>query len=228
MLIRTGQLSSVEVVEAILRRIDALEASLHSGVTIDREAVLAQARQCDEEWRQSGPRGLLHGIPVGCKDILYTAGLKTTACSRVYAEFVPAYDATAVSRLKQAGAIILGKTVCSAHLARLSRALLERQDLALVYFPVSIRFRTNLASVVFPALAARLASLHEDKVSTDLKRILCVVTRRAAVFACVVVDLWLWCPLLPQRPVHLVQEESRVTGRFFREAMRDRCVFTDR
>jgi len=112
-LIRTGQLSSLEVVEAILRRIDALEASLHAWVTIDREAVLAQARLRDAEWRQSGPRGPLHGIPVGCKDILYTAGLKTTACSRVYAEFVPAYDATAVSRLKQAGAVILGKTVCT-------------------------------------------------------------------------------------------------------------------
>ena len=112
-LLRTGQLSSVEVVEALLRRIDVLEASLHAWVTIDREAVLTQARQCDEELRQSGPRGLLHGIPVGCKDILYTAGLKTTACSRVYAEFVPSYDATAVSRLKRAGAIILGKTVCT-------------------------------------------------------------------------------------------------------------------
>jgi aspartyl-tRNA(Asn)/glutamyl-tRNA(Gln) amidotransferase subunit A len=112
-LIRTGQLSSVEVVEAILRRIDVLEASLHAWVTIDREAVLTQARQRDEELRQSGPRGPLHGIPVGCKDILYTAGLKTTACSRMYADFVPAYDATAVSRLKQAGAIILGKTVCT-------------------------------------------------------------------------------------------------------------------
>src|SRR5258706_3578495 len=112
-LIRTGQLSSVEVVEALLRRIDVLEARLHAWVTIDRQAVLAQARQRDEELRQPGPRGLLHGIPVGCKDILYTAGLKTTACSRAYADFIPAYDATAVSRLKQAGAIILGKTVCT-------------------------------------------------------------------------------------------------------------------
>ena len=112
-LIRTGQLSSVEVVEALLRRIDVLEARLHAWVTIDRQAVLTQARQRDEELRQSGPRGLLHGIPLGCKDILYTAGLKTTACSQAYADFIPAYDATAVSRLKQAGAIILGKTVCT-------------------------------------------------------------------------------------------------------------------
>jgi aspartyl-tRNA(Asn)/glutamyl-tRNA(Gln) amidotransferase subunit A len=103
----------VEVVEALLRRIDALEARLHAWVTIDRQAVLAQARQRDEELRQSGPRGLLHGIPLGCKDILYTAGLKTTACSRMYTDFIPAYDATAVSHLKQAGAIILGKTVCT-------------------------------------------------------------------------------------------------------------------
>lgn len=112
-LIRTGQLSSLEIVEATLRRIDALETGLHAWVTIDRESVLTQARQCDEELRQSGPRGLLHGIPVGCKDIMYTAGLKTTACSRVYADFVPAYDATVVNRLRQAGAIILGKTVCT-------------------------------------------------------------------------------------------------------------------
>lgn len=112
-LIRAGQLSSVQVVEALLRRIDELEPDLHAWVTIDRQSVLTQARQCDEELRQSGPRGLLHGIPVGCKDILYTAGLKTTACSPVYANFIPTYDATAVSRLKQAGAIILGKTVCT-------------------------------------------------------------------------------------------------------------------
>src|SRR5256885_292699 len=74
---------------------------------------MRQARHLDEELATSGPRGPLHGIPVGCKDIVYTAGLKTTACSSLFADFVPSYDATVVRRLKQAGAIIIGKTVCT-------------------------------------------------------------------------------------------------------------------
>ena len=59
----------------------------------------------------SGPRGPLHGVPVGVKDIYYTAGLKTTACSPILAEFVPDYDAASVALLKGAGAIVMGKTV---------------------------------------------------------------------------------------------------------------------
>ena len=109
--IRKGQLSSVALVEALLDRIDSLEPTLHAWVTIDREEVLDEAAQRDKELQDKGPRGTLHGIPVGLKDIYYTAGMKTTACSKIYADFVPTYDATSVVRLKEAGAIILGKAV---------------------------------------------------------------------------------------------------------------------
>ena len=107
--IRTRQLSPVDLVRACVQRIDQLEPRLQAWVTVDGERALATAQRCEEEIRRGQRRGPLHGIPVGIKDIFYTAGLKTTAGSPVYADFVPDYDATAVRRLKEAGAIILGK-----------------------------------------------------------------------------------------------------------------------
>jgi aspartyl-tRNA(Asn)/glutamyl-tRNA(Gln) amidotransferase subunit A len=80
---------------------------------VDHQGALAQAELLDKELATTGPRGALHGIPIGCKDLFYTSGMKTTACSPLYADFVPASDATVVSRLKQAGAVILGKTMCT-------------------------------------------------------------------------------------------------------------------
>ncbi len=107
--IRTRQLSPVDLVRSCLQRIDQLEPRLQAWVTIDRERALATAQRCEEDIRRGQYRGSLHGIPIGIKDIFYTAGLKTTAGSPIYADFVPEYDATAVRRLKEAGAIILGK-----------------------------------------------------------------------------------------------------------------------
>jgi aspartyl-tRNA(Asn)/glutamyl-tRNA(Gln) amidotransferase subunit A len=78
---------------------------------VDPDAVLQAAGAMDRELESKGTRGPLHGIPIGIKDIYYTAGMKTTACSKIYADFLPTYDATAVTRLKEAGAIVLGKTV---------------------------------------------------------------------------------------------------------------------
>lgn len=112
-LLQSGQVSCVQIVQELLRRIDEFEPTFHAWVTVDHQGALAQAQQLDEELATVGPRGALHGIPVGCKDLLYTSGMKTTACSPLYADFVPASDATVVSRLKQAGAIVLGKTVCT-------------------------------------------------------------------------------------------------------------------
>ena len=108
--IREKQLSPVALVQSLLGRIDRLEPALQAWVTIDREEVLNAAQQ-RESSLDGGPLGPLHGIPVGLKDIFYTAGMKTSACSRIFADFVPSYDSTAVSRLKAAGAIILGKAV---------------------------------------------------------------------------------------------------------------------
>ena len=109
--IRHKELSPVALAESLLQRIDRLEPSLQAWVTIDREGVLDVAHQREEKLERDGPLGSLHGVPVGLKDIFYTSGMKTTACSKLYADFVPTYDATAVRRLKEAGAIILGKAV---------------------------------------------------------------------------------------------------------------------
>ena len=109
--IRRRQLSPVTLAQSVLDRIEALDPALKAWVTIDPEGVLATARQRERELEQDGPRGPVHGVPVGLKDLFYTAGMKTTACSRIYADFVPKYDATAVARIKDAGGIILGKTV---------------------------------------------------------------------------------------------------------------------
>ena len=109
--IRTGDVSAVALAEALRNRIEPLEPTLKAWVTIDREEVLSTARERDQEREKGGLLGPLHGIPVGLKDIFYTAGMKTTACSKIYADFVPTYDATSVARLKEAGAVILGKAV---------------------------------------------------------------------------------------------------------------------
>src|SRR5262245_16444155 len=108
-LIRTRQLSPVDLVRSCLERIDQLESRLLAWVTINREVALATAKLREEEIQRGQYRGPLHGIPIGLKDIFYTAGLKTTAGSPIYANFVPDYDATTARLLKEAGAIILGK-----------------------------------------------------------------------------------------------------------------------
>ena len=104
---RSGHLAPTDYVGALLDRIDSYEPDLQAWVTIDREAVISDARQREQE----PSLGIMAGVPVGLKDIFYTEGMKTTACSRIYADFVPEYDATCVARLKEAGAIILGKAV---------------------------------------------------------------------------------------------------------------------
>jgi aspartyl-tRNA(Asn)/glutamyl-tRNA(Gln) amidotransferase subunit A len=109
--ILSREISSVALAEALLDRIQQLDPTLKAWVTVDREDVLSAALQRDRELEAGRPAGPLHGIPIGLKDIFYTAGMKTTAGSKVYADFVPTYDATSVARLKDAGAIVLGKAV---------------------------------------------------------------------------------------------------------------------
>lgn len=106
-LIRQRKISSAELVEALLHRISGLDPALRAWETVDRERALEQARRADRE----APSGPLHGVPLGIKDIYYTAGLRTTSGSPIFRDFVPSHDSTAVARLRQAGAIILGKTV---------------------------------------------------------------------------------------------------------------------
>jgi aspartyl-tRNA(Asn)/glutamyl-tRNA(Gln) amidotransferase subunit A len=104
------KLSPVALAESLLKRMDFLEPSLQAWVTINPKKVLEEARRCEREITRGRIRGPLHGIPLGVKDIFYTAGIRTTAGSKIFADFIPSFDSTAVVRLKRAGAIVLGKT----------------------------------------------------------------------------------------------------------------------
>ena len=109
--LRTGQATCLSLVEDCLNRIDEWESRVHAWVSIDGEGARQRARQLDEEGRAGRWRGALHGIPLGIKDIIDIAGLPTGAGSRQMAETVAANDATVVRKLRDAGAILLGKTV---------------------------------------------------------------------------------------------------------------------
>ena len=107
--IREKVLSPLDLVEALLARIDQVDARVQAWALVDRDGARAAARQAADEAARGVFRGPLHGVPFGAKDIFYSAGLPTEAGSKVMAGFVPDYDATAVARLKAAGAILLGK-----------------------------------------------------------------------------------------------------------------------
>ena len=109
--IREKKVTPVDLMESLLSRAALLEPALGVWVTLDPETALAAAQRSQEELVTRGARGPLHGIPVGVKDIYYTEGTRTTSGSPIYADFVPTYDATTVALLKNAGAVIMGKTV---------------------------------------------------------------------------------------------------------------------
>ena len=109
-LIESREVSPVEVAEAYLERIDDLDFKFNSYITVLHERALEEARQAEQEIQAGNYRGPLHGIPVGVKDQILTKGIRTTGGARITADFVPDDDATVVSRLKEAGAILLGKT----------------------------------------------------------------------------------------------------------------------
>ena len=103
--------SAVELMEATLDRIEETEPLIHAFAWLDKDHALAEARKADVALKEHGPRGLLHGIPIGVKDLLYTKGVPTEAGSRVLTGFRPTFDATIVEKLREAGAIVVGKTV---------------------------------------------------------------------------------------------------------------------
>ncbi|MCH8206841.1 MAG: amidase [Chloroflexi bacterium] len=109
--IREGRVSPVALMEALLSRAETMEPALKVWVTLDPEAALEQARESERTLGRNGDTGPLHGVPIGVKDIFFTEGIRTTACSPIYADFVPGHDSTTVARLKQAGAVVMGKTV---------------------------------------------------------------------------------------------------------------------
>ena len=108
--IAAGRLSPVELIDATLDRLERVEPRVQAWARIRPDDARKAARRL-ADLRASGTLvGPLHGIPVGIKDIFYTAGLETSCGSKIMAGFVPSYDATAVARLRRAGAIVLGKT----------------------------------------------------------------------------------------------------------------------
>jgi amidase len=107
--LKSRALSAVEVMQACLAQIDRVNPAVNAICTlVDRDELLRQARAADG--RPSKSRGLLHGLPHAVKDLVPTAGIRTTYGSRIYKDNVPAEDALIVKRLKAAGAIIIGKT----------------------------------------------------------------------------------------------------------------------
>jgi aspartyl-tRNA(Asn)/glutamyl-tRNA(Gln) amidotransferase subunit A len=109
-LIASGQISPVELLEATLQQMDRVDGRLNAYITPMRNQAMADARRAEEVITGGGYLGALHGIPIAVKDLFYTRGVRTTAGSKVMADFVPDDDATAVTRLREAGAVIVGKT----------------------------------------------------------------------------------------------------------------------
>jgi len=107
--LRSKRISSVELTRDTLARIKAAQPALNAFITIDEEGALAAARAADEAIARSSG-GPLTGIPIAHKDVLMTAGLKTTCGSRMLDHFVAPYDAHVVSGLKSAGTVLVGKT----------------------------------------------------------------------------------------------------------------------
>ena len=109
-MIREKEVSPVEVTEAYLERIDAVNFKFNSYLTVCRKEALHAARKAEIAIAQGSYLGPMHGVPVAVKDQLWTKGVRTTVGSRLMSEFIPEEDATAVANLKSAGAVLLGKT----------------------------------------------------------------------------------------------------------------------
>jgi aspartyl-tRNA(Asn)/glutamyl-tRNA(Gln) amidotransferase subunit A len=112
-LLRRGELSPLELVRAHLERIERLDGALRAYITVCAEAALAEARAAETARARGRSQGPLHGLPFAVKDQFDTAGVRTTVGSRLFADRVPAGDATLVARLRAAGGILLGKLNCS-------------------------------------------------------------------------------------------------------------------
>jgi len=108
-LIKNKEVSPVEVIEAHLARINASNSSLNSFITLLPDQAMESARQAEQEIQKGRYRGPLHGIPVGLKDLFYVKGIRNTSGSKIFDNFVPVFDSTIASKLKEAGTILIGK-----------------------------------------------------------------------------------------------------------------------
>ncbi len=108
--IKTRRLSPLEVMRAVLRRIERLNPRVNAYCTLVAESALRQAGEAEAVVMRGGELKPLHGVPVSIKDLIFTRGIRTTGGSRIYENFIPQQDAVVVERLKAAGAIVIGKT----------------------------------------------------------------------------------------------------------------------
>ncbi len=109
-LVQSKAVTSMEVVKAQLQRIMLLDSTLHSYVCVLEASALAQADAADKEISSGCYRGPLHGVPIAIKDLCWIKGVPTAAGTAIYKDFIPAEDATVVRRLREAGAVLIGKT----------------------------------------------------------------------------------------------------------------------
>src|SRR6195256_3852382 len=108
-LLRQKEISPVDLATACLDRIECLNPVLNAFITVTHEGAMAEARAAEDEIQRGNWRGPLHGIPIGLKDLIDTAGVRTTCGSALFADRVPTEDAFVVQRLKRAGAVLIGK-----------------------------------------------------------------------------------------------------------------------
>ncbi len=108
-LIKTKEVSPVELTGAMLDRIAVYESKLYSYLTITAELALRQAKEAEQEIAKGIYRGPLHGIPIAVKDLCFTKGIRTTCSSKILSDWIPDHNATVVDKLHAAGAVLLGK-----------------------------------------------------------------------------------------------------------------------
>jgi len=108
-LVRSKKVSPVELTQACLSRIEQLNPKVNAFITVTADAALAQAREAESDIQRGRWKGPLHGIPIALKDLVDTAGVRTTAASGLFKDRIPSQDAEIVRRLKAGGAVFLGK-----------------------------------------------------------------------------------------------------------------------
>jgi aspartyl-tRNA(Asn)/glutamyl-tRNA(Gln) amidotransferase subunit A len=108
-MLRARKVSALELAQATLERIEAVDGRLKSFITVTPDLALKQARRADRDLARGQYHGPLHGIPINLKDLYWTKGIRTTAGSKILGDFIPATDATTVTRLAAAGAVLVGK-----------------------------------------------------------------------------------------------------------------------
>ena len=109
-MLRKQETSSRSITESVLRRIKEKETGINAFITILEEEALKQADEADARFQKGSPKSLIDGIPVAIKDNLCTKGIKTTCASKILKDYIPPYNATAVQKVIDHGAVLVGKT----------------------------------------------------------------------------------------------------------------------